>query len=169
VRITVRLFARLRDIAGAPELARDVAPGSTIGAVWRSLADDFPELARYERSVSSAVNADYAKMDRVLSDGDEVAGFRVVHAPGHSPGEVIFFRESDRVAICGDVIRNLSYATARRKLAEPPEFFNYDTAQNRESIRKLAALQPSMILPGHGHAVTDMDEFQRFAAAVPSG
>jgi molybdopterin converting factor subunit 1 len=73
VRITVRLFARLRDIAGAPELARDVAPGSTIGDVWRSLADDFPELARYERSVSSAVNADYAKMDRVLSDGDEVA------------------------------------------------------------------------------------------------
>ena len=50
-------------------------------------------------------------VDRVLREGDEVAGFRVVHAPGHAPGEVIFFRESDRVAICGDVIRNMSYAT----------------------------------------------------------
>src|SRR5262249_34982052 len=38
-------------------------------------------------------------VDRVLAEGDEVAGFRVVHAPGHAPGEVIFFRDSDRVAI----------------------------------------------------------------------
>ena len=73
MRVTVKLFARLRDIAGAPELARDVAPGATIGSVWRELASDFPELAHYERSISAAVNADYAKMDRVLSDGDEVA------------------------------------------------------------------------------------------------
>ena len=71
--MTVKLFARLRDIAGAPELARDVAPGSTIGSVWRSLAQEFPELGPYERSISSAVNADYAKPDRVLKDGDEVA------------------------------------------------------------------------------------------------
>ena len=73
MRVTVRLFARLRDIAGAPELSREVAPGSTIGTLWSALAHDFPELAQYERSISSAVNADYAKMDRTLSDGDEVA------------------------------------------------------------------------------------------------
>jgi molybdopterin converting factor subunit 1 len=73
MRVTVRLFARLRDIAGAPELARDVAPGATIGSVWKQLVGDFPEFARYERSISSAVNADYARMDRALSDGDEVA------------------------------------------------------------------------------------------------
>ena len=73
MRVTVRLFARLRDIAGAPELSRDVAAGSTIGSVWRALAQDFPELGAYERSISAAVNADYAKMDQVLSDGDEVA------------------------------------------------------------------------------------------------
>jgi molybdopterin converting factor subunit 1 len=73
VRVTVKLFARLRDIAGSPEIARDVAPGATIRSVWRDLAVEFPELANYERSISSAVNADYAKMDQVLSDGDEVA------------------------------------------------------------------------------------------------
>jgi molybdopterin converting factor subunit 1 len=73
VRVTVKLFARLRDIAGSSELARDVTPGATIGSVWRELANEYPELANYERSISSAVNADYAKMDRVLSDGDEVA------------------------------------------------------------------------------------------------
>ena len=37
--------------------------------------------------------------------------------------KVIFFRDSDRVAICGDVIRNFSYATYRPMLAEPPEIF----------------------------------------------
>lgn len=107
------------------------------------------------------------KVERVLDEGDEVAGFRVVHAPGHARGEVIFFRESDRVAICGDVIRNLSYATYRPMLAEPPEIFTYDPAENRRSIRKLADLEPSLILPGHGPAVTDIAAFERFAAALP--
>ena len=73
MRVTVRLFARLRDIAGAAELSRDLASGATIGDVWRQLANEFPELASYERSISTAINADYAKMDRVVDDGDEIA------------------------------------------------------------------------------------------------
>jgi molybdopterin converting factor subunit 1 len=73
MRVTVRLFARLRDIAGSSELARDVEPGATIADLWRQLAGEFPELAQYERSISSAVNADYAKMTQVVGDGDEVA------------------------------------------------------------------------------------------------
>jgi molybdopterin converting factor subunit 1 len=73
MRVTVRLFARLRDIAGAGELSREVASGATIGDLWHELATEFPELAPYERSISSAVNADYARMDRVVGDGDEVA------------------------------------------------------------------------------------------------
>jgi hydroxyacylglutathione hydrolase len=108
------------------------------------------------------------KVDRVLDEGDEVAGFRVVHAPGHAPGEVIFFRDSDRVAICGDVVRNLSYLTAMPGVREPPDEMTYDPAENRRSIRKLAALEPSLILPGHGPAITDMDEFNRFVAALPT-
>jgi molybdopterin converting factor subunit 1 len=73
MRVTVRLFARLRDIAGAAELSRDVASGATIGDLWRQLALEFPELAGYERSISTAVNADYARMDQVVGEGDEVA------------------------------------------------------------------------------------------------
>lgn len=106
------------------------------------------------------------KVDRVLNEGDEVAGFRVVHAPGHARGEVIFFRESDRIAICGDVIRNLSYATYLPGIKEPPTIFTYDPAENRRSIRKLADLNPSLILPGHGPAVTDMAAFERFVATM---
>ena len=73
MRVSVRLFARLRDIAGAAELTRQVAPGATIGTVWRELAREFPDLAPYERSISSAVNLDYARMDRAVADGDEIA------------------------------------------------------------------------------------------------
>ena len=73
MRVTVRLFARLRDIAGTAELARDLPPGATIGDVWRQLAREFPELASYERSISSAINADYARMDQAIGDGDEIA------------------------------------------------------------------------------------------------
>jgi len=106
------------------------------------------------------------KVDRVLNEGEEVAGFRVVHAPGHARGEVIFFRESDRVAICGDVIRNMSYATGLPGIKEPPDIFTADPEENRRSIRKLAELDPGLILPGHGPAVTDMAAFERFVATL---
>lgn len=73
MRVTVRLFARLRDITGSAELTRHADAGATIGTVWRDLVAEFPGLADYERSISCAVNADYARMTQALSDGDEVA------------------------------------------------------------------------------------------------
>jgi molybdopterin converting factor subunit 1 len=73
VRVTVLLFARLREIAGATELTREVMPGATIRSVWQQLVGDFPDLARYDRTISSAVNADYATLDQPLRDGDEIA------------------------------------------------------------------------------------------------
>ena len=77
---------------------------------------------------------------------------------------MIFFRDSDRVAICGDVIRNITYVTMRTKLAEPPDELTPDPAENRRSIRKLAALNPSLILPGHGPR---RDRHRRPSSASP--
>jgi len=73
MRVTVRLFARLREIAGAAELSRELPAGATIRDLWRQLAVEFPSLAQYERSISTAVNAEYARMDHVLRAGDEIA------------------------------------------------------------------------------------------------
>ena len=66
-----------------------------------------------------------------------------------------------------DVIRNMSYATGLPGIKEPPEIFTADPAENRRSIRKLADLEPRLILPGHGPAVTDMAKFERFVSALP--
>ena len=73
MRVTVRLFARLRDIAGTGDLSREAQAGATVHDVWRALVAEFPEMARYEASMSSAVNADYARMSAAVSDGDEIA------------------------------------------------------------------------------------------------
>jgi glyoxylase-like metal-dependent hydrolase (beta-lactamase superfamily II) len=66
------------------------------------------------------------------------------------------------------VIRNMSYATGLPGIKEPPDIFTYDPAENRRSIRKLADFNPSLILPGHGPAVTDIAAFEGFVAALPA-
>jgi molybdopterin converting factor subunit 1 len=73
VRVTVRLFARLRDLAGSGELVRDVEGPATVQSVWRGLVEEMPALGEYERTMSVAVNADYSRMSAAVSDGDEVA------------------------------------------------------------------------------------------------
>lgn len=71
--ITIRLFARLREIAGTAELQRTVPEGATAGAAWDLLAGEFPALGEYRAAVSCAVNEEYARFGAPLRDGDEVA------------------------------------------------------------------------------------------------
>jgi molybdopterin converting factor subunit 1 len=73
MRVTIRLFARLRDLAGAGELVRDLPGPATVHTVWTTLVAEMPSLAVYERTMSVAVNADYARMAAPVQDGDEVA------------------------------------------------------------------------------------------------
>jgi molybdopterin converting factor subunit 1 len=71
--VTIRLFARLREIAGSPELQRELPPGATIEAAWDLLAREYPALSAHKPSVSCAVNEEYARFSTTLSEGDEVA------------------------------------------------------------------------------------------------
>ena len=89
-----------------------------------------------------------------VEEDDEVSGFRVVHLPGHAPGQIGLFRERDRVALSTDCFYVVDPETGRRVPPGPPhEAFNESTEQARESIRKLAALDPSAAWPGHGGAL----------------
>ena len=73
MRVTVRLFARLRDLAGSGELVRDVPAPATVQSVWAGLVAEMPALAEYEKTMSVAVNAEYARMGVAVNEGDEVA------------------------------------------------------------------------------------------------
>lgn len=73
MRVTVRLFARLRELVGAGDLEQDVPADATVATVWAVLAHDHPAIAPYAESMSCAVNAEYARMTSPLADGDEVA------------------------------------------------------------------------------------------------
>jgi molybdopterin converting factor subunit 1 len=73
MRVTIRLFARLRDLAGSGELTREIPGPATVLTVWRSLTTEIPSLGEYERTLSVAVNAEYSRMAAAVQDGDEVA------------------------------------------------------------------------------------------------
>jgi hydroxyacylglutathione hydrolase len=105
-----------------------------------------------------------------LGEGDEVAGFRVLDTPGHSPGHVSLWRESDRTLVCGDVFFNLNLLTLRPELREPPRAFTHNLSLNRESARRLGELRPALVLFGHGPPLRDTERFARFAGSLsPSG
>jgi hydroxyacylglutathione hydrolase len=90
-----------------------------------------------------------------VEEGDDVSGFRVVHLPGHAPGLIGLFRERDRLALTTDCFYVIDPETSRKRPPGPPhEAFNEDTGQARESIRKLAALDPSAAWPGHSDPLT---------------
>jgi len=104
---------------------------------------------------------------RRLQEGDRVAGFTIYHLPGHTPGQLILLRESDRVAIVGDVINSNDYIMGFIPLIrEPPRVFSLDPARNRASIRRLWSLTPSLVCTGHGPPVRDMRRLERFVARL---
>ncbi|HVE68824.1 MAG TPA: MBL fold metallo-hydrolase [Solirubrobacteraceae bacterium] len=105
-------------------------------------------------------------VDRPLREGDEVAGFTVLDVPGHSPGQIAFWRESDRALLCGDVLINMSFVTGLPGLHEPPAAFTSDRARNLESARRIAELRPALACFGHGPPLRDPDRLAAFVARL---
>jgi len=103
---------------------------------------------------------------RTLRDGEMVGDFRVIETPGHASGHLALWRERDGVLIAGDVLVNMDMFTTLPGLHEPPTLFTHNTAQNRQSIRKIAALKPRVIGFGHGPVLRDTDELLALAARL---
>ena len=87
-------------------------------------------------------------VDETVRDGDEVAGLRVLHTPGHTPGHLAFYSEKHGVLLSGD-----SIATWPAFDAGWPAF-NLNPEDQRESIRRMAALEPKKVGVGHGSPIT---------------
>lgn len=105
---------------------------------------------------------------RRLREGDEMAGFTVLDVPGHSAGHVAYWRESDRALVLGDVLNSMDVLTAIPGLREPKPYLTPDPARNRESARRLAALEPAVVCFGHGPPVRDTQKFVDFVATLPA-
>ncbi len=89
-----------------------------------------------------------------------MTGWRWLHTPGHAPGHVSLFRESDRVLLPGDAFCTtdqnsfLAVATQKPELNGPPAYYTPDWDAAKESVRQLAALRPLTIAPGHGKPIS---------------
>lgn len=86
-------------------------------------------------------------------------GWQWIHTPGHTPGHVSLFRESDRTIVAGDAFittgQESAYevATQKPEMHGPPRYLTPDWQQARESVRKLAQLDPELVVTGHGKAM----------------
>ncbi|GHH96722.1 MBL fold metallo-hydrolase [Neobacillus kokaensis] len=82
--------------------------------------------------------------------------FRWIHTPGHSPGHVSFFRDSDRVLIAGDAFVTVRQDALYKVLIQeeeingPPRYFTTDWHAAWESVKRLEELKPSAAITGHG-------------------
>ncbi len=102
-------------------------------------------------------------VEKALKEGDMVGDFQVLETPGHSVGHIVFWRESDKVLIAGDVIVNMNLMTTIPGLNEPPAIFTPDVEKNRQSIKKIAKLEPRIVCPGHGAPLYDTEKLQQLA------
>ena len=89
-----------------------------------------------------------------VEEGDDVSGFRVIHLPGHAPGQIGLFRERDGLALAADAFTTLDVETSFKSRPRLPHTaFNQDDEAARASVLKLAALGPRSAWCGHGDAV----------------
>jgi glyoxylase-like metal-dependent hydrolase (beta-lactamase superfamily II) len=85
------------------------------------------------------------KVEKRLKDGDEIAGMKVVHTPGHSPGSICLYDEKNKILFSGDTV--FSDGVGRTDLP------GGDEALLKKSVEKIKALKVEKLFPGHGMPV----------------
>jgi hydroxyacylglutathione hydrolase len=93
------------------------------------------------------------KIAGTVSEGDEVAGFKVLHFPGHAPGLIGLWRESDRLALVSDVVYLVDSARLKPlphgEASVPHPAFAWNHQEAKRSLRRLAELEPQVVGAGH--------------------
>jgi hydroxyacylglutathione hydrolase len=145
--------------------------------VWCGAADaDALEAGLHNYARTGAVQRALARrwsgaahpVARRLREGDRVGSFTVLETPGHTPGHVSLWRESDRTLVAGEVLNNINNLLPFGRFApqEPARFSTAQRRRNRASARRLAALEPKLVVFAHGPPMRDTRRFVEFAGAL---
>lgn len=103
-------------------------------------------------------------------------GWELHFTPGHSAGHISFFRPEDRLLLSGDAVTTVdvdSYidmATKKQKVCRPPTPFTCDWESARESVERLAELNPRVLAAGHGVPISGFkaaEQLQKLAEDFP--
>ncbi len=127
-------------------------PDPTVGGgIWARLSPLFPRGP-----------IDLGDRVHMLAEDQTVQslpGWQWIHTPGHTAGHVSLFRESDRTLIAGDAVvttrqESLTDVVTQREVVwRPPAYFTQDWGAARESVKRLAALEPDVLVTGHGRSM----------------
>jgi len=148
-------LASLQAVSGANVIAHEEEVARLAGERWRKppnhpgaigvlmgLGDLF-----YARSAHRAVRVDCPVRDGSAMPGGWVA----VHTPGHTPGHCSYFLPSLGVLVAGDALGSVR----RGQIRTPAPIYTEDMGRARESVRRLAELQPAVVCFGHGRPLFD--------------
>jgi hydroxyacylglutathione hydrolase len=153
-----------------PEEVQD-AEGSGGWRYWPADLAGLPPVAKQIQKVLHRYAWDDGpvKIAGTVTEGEEVAGFKVIDLPGHAPGLIGLWREADRLALVSDCFYTIDMWGRSRAPSVPAQTYNYDTSQARESMRKLAEMEPAAAWPGHANPATGDVRGQLVKAAEATG
>lgn len=130
-------------------------PDPTVGGLMAALSPLFPRKPHDVRHRLVALPQDSAIPD--------FPAWRMVHTPGHTPGHISLFRESDRALIAGDAVVTVRQEHVYNVLAQdpemhgPPAYFTPDWDEAKRSVHTLASLEPELLVTGHGRAMAGLN------------
>lgn len=114
-----------------------------------------PMFPRHSINISSNL--------QLLSDDGTIPplpNWRYIRTPGHTPGHISLFRDSDRALIAGDAITNVEQEslyevlTQKQEMHGPPPYFTTDWQAAFASVKAIEALEPQIAITGHGFPIT---------------
>lgn len=115
------------------------------------------------RVAGAIMNPGIFPLDILLHDGDLIDGLVCIHIPGHTPGSIGLYDERTKTFFAGDILRYDGTS-----IKEGPALFTLDLDGSRQSIRKIAAIDFEVLLPGHGIPLRNRasDKVREFAATL---
>jgi glyoxylase-like metal-dependent hydrolase (beta-lactamase superfamily II) len=116
---------------------------------WGHFRGENPALVLRARVMTRLRDSGPVEVAGTVNEGDPVGAYRVLHLPGHAPGQIVLWREDERTIIASDCFYTLDEQTASLSHTT----FSDDPEQAAASLRQIAELEPSLAWPAHGPAL----------------